>query len=100
VAVADLGGDRSADILLRNSTSGQLWLFQMFQNVIEYSNNIGGLSTDWDIADVTDLGGDGKADILLRHVSRGQLWLYEMDANVIDNSSNIGGLPLIWQITN
>ena len=95
---SDFGGDGKADILLRHVTRGQLWLYQMDGNVIASSNNIGGLSTDWEIAAVADFGGDGKADILLRHSVRGQLWLYQMNGNDVAVSSNIGGLDPGWDV--
>ena len=97
---SDFGADGMADILLslRHSGRGQLWLYEMDGNTIAASNNIGGLSTDWEIAAVADLGGDGKADILLRHSVRGQLWLFEMDGNTIAASNNIGGLSPIWDV--
>jgi len=94
----DFGGDGSADILLRHSTRGQLWLYEMDGNTIGASNNIGGLSPVWNVEDVADFGGDGKADILLRHSVRGQLWLFEMDGNTIAASNNIGGLSPIWDV--
>ncbi|MCU7958533.1 MAG: VCBS repeat-containing protein [gamma proteobacterium symbiont of Bathyaustriella thionipta] len=93
----DFGGDRQADILLRNTDSGQLWLYEMDAEQIIASNNIGGLSLDWDVAGVGDLGGDGKADIVLRNHVSGQLYLYEMFHNQ-RTGSNIGGLSLAWEV--
>jgi len=90
----DFGGDRKADILIRN-TSGFLYLYEMDGNV-RTGSNIGVLSTDWSVAGVGDFGGDGKADILVRNTS-GFLYLYEMDGNV-RTGSNIGVLSTDWTV--
>jgi hypothetical protein len=92
----DFGGDGKADILLRNSGTGQLYLWEMDGNV-KTPSNIGGLNPVWDVVGIDDLGGDGRADIVLRHSSTGQLYLFEMDGNSI-TPSNIGALNPVWDV--
>ena len=48
--MADFGGDGKADILLRHSVRGQLWLYQMNGNLVDDSSNIGGLNPEWNVA--------------------------------------------------
>ena len=92
----DFGGDGKADVLIRNQSTGQLYLYEMDGNV-RTGSNIGGLSTDWKVVGIADLGGDGKADIVIRHTSTGQLYLFEMDGN-LRTGSNIGGLSTDWVV--
>jgi len=46
--VSDFGGDGKADILLRHSTTGQLYLFEMDGNV-KTPSNVGALNTVWTV---------------------------------------------------
>jgi len=94
----DFSSDNKADILLRHTERGQLWLFEMDGNIVTASNNIGGVSPEWTVTGVADFTGDNKADILLRHTERGQLWLFEMDGNTVTASNNIGGLSPEWTV--
>ncbi len=93
---ADFGGDGKADILLRHSDTGRLYLYQM-DGHLRTGSAIGALSPSWEVAGIADLGGDRKADMLLRHSDTGQLYLYEMDGSV-RHGSNIGSLNPVWAV--
>jgi len=52
--VADTGdsnGDGKADLLLQNSTTGLIWMFQMNGSGIIASNRVTGVSLDWRVVD-------------------------------------------------
>jgi hypothetical protein len=92
----DLGGDGKADVVLRQASTGQLYLFEMDGNAYTPSN-IGALDPVWELVAIADLGGDNKGDLLLRHTDTGQLYLWEMDGNV-KTPSNIGALNPAWDV--
>jgi hypothetical protein len=83
--VGDFDGDGKADIVWRNSTSGQNYLYLMDGTTIKptegYLRTVADLN--WQIAAVGDYDGDGKSDLLWRNVSTGQNYLYPMDGTTI-----------------
>ena len=86
--VGDFDGDGKADIVWRNSSSGQNYLYLMDGITIKptegYLRTVTDL--DWQIAAVGDYDGDGKADVLWRHATSGDNYLYFMDGTTIKPS--------------
>src|SRR5207245_74916 len=76
--IGDFDGDGKADILWRNSVSGQNYLYPMDGTTIKptegYLRTVADLA--WQIAAVGDYDGDGKTDVLWRNSSTGQNYLY------------------------
>jgi len=83
--VGDFDGDGKADIVWRNSVSGQNYLYPMDGTAIKptegYFRTVA--DTNWQIIAVGDYDGDGKSDILWRNLSTGENYLYPMDGTVI-----------------
>ena len=67
----DFDGDGKADILWRNRTTGQDFIWLMNGGTITGSGSLGYVSSDWTIEGVGDFNGDGKADILWRNTTHG-----------------------------
>ena len=86
--VGDFDGDGKADILWRNSTSGQNYLYAMDGTTIKPGEGYLRTVADpiWQIAAVGDYDGDGKSDLLWRNASTGQNYLYPMDGTTIKPS--------------
>ncbi len=92
----DFNGDAKSDILVRRTSDGYLFMYEMDGNS-RTGKNIGGLSTDWTVQGIGDFNGDGKNDILVRRTSDGYLFMYEMNGNVRTGKS-IGGLSTDWTV--
>jgi len=83
--VGDFDGDGKSDILWRNSSSGQTYVYPMDGTTIKpgegYLRTVADLA--WQVKGVGDFDGDGKADIVWRNSSSGQNYLYPMDGTTI-----------------
>lgn len=77
----DFNGDGKADILWRNSASGENYIYPM--NGTQILPGEGFIRTvvdmSWTIAGIGDFDGDGKSDILWRNTSSGENYIYPMD---------------------
>ncbi|MDH3431957.1 MAG: FG-GAP-like repeat-containing protein, partial [Gammaproteobacteria bacterium] len=95
----DMNGNGQADILWRETTTGQNWLYLMNGAAIGTSVGINTVSTDWEIVGNGDYNGDTHADILWRHSSTGQNWMYLMDGSTIASSVGVNTISdLNWQV--
>src|SRR5204863_456180 len=85
--VGDFDGDGKADILWRNTSTGQNYIYLMSGTAIlteGYLRTVAGQS--WQVAGIGDFDGDGKDDILRRNSSTGDNYLYFMDGTTIKPS--------------
>ena len=99
VAVGDLNADLKADLVWRNTSTGQniAWLMDG-GSVTTYAWLPSVTGTDWTVIAVNDLNGDLKADLIWRNSSTGQTSAWLMNGgNVLSYSS----LPTVsdpnWQ---
>ena len=84
VGSGDFDGDGKADILWRNSATGENYIYLMNVTAIVtegYLRRVADLN--WKVGGVADFDGDGKADILWRNASTGENYLYPMNGTTI-----------------
>jgi hypothetical protein len=81
VGVADLTGDGKADIVLRNTDTGYLYMWAMDGSLKTYFG-ISPLPLNRQVVGLADLTADGKADIVLRNQDTGYLYMWAMDGNL------------------
>lgn len=97
-STGDINGDCRADILLRNSSTGVIWQFQMDGASIDNSVGIKQTSTRWFVVGNGDYNGDGFADILLCHKDTGVMWMYLMNSTGIAVSAGVTTIGLPWHV--
>ena len=85
----DLNFDGMADILWRNSSTGQNWVYLMNGATIDESSGINTVPIGWEIVGNGDYDGDGDADILWRNSSTGQNWMYLLNGALIESSVGV-----------
>jgi hypothetical protein len=69
--IGDFDGDGKSDILWRNSTTGQVYIWFMNGTTIASSQSVTTVSSVWNILGIGDFNGDGKADILWQNGATG-----------------------------
>src|SRR5439155_1511036 len=79
--IGDFDGDGKADILWRNSSTGENYIYLMNGWTIAARGlvNIVEPSSVWELKGIGDFDGDGKADILWRNSSTGENYVYFMN---------------------
>jgi hypothetical protein len=81
VGIGDFNGDGKSDILWRNSTTGENYIYMMNGMAIANEGYIRSVADrNWQVAGVGDFDGDGKDDIVWRNAATGENYLYLMSA--------------------
>jgi len=95
----DVDGDNNSDILWRNQTTGQNWLWTMNGVVVSQSKSLNTISLDWEIVGRGDFDGDGKSDILWRNSETGRNYIYLMDGFTILQAKELNYIADVdWKI--
>src|ERR1051325_1272737 len=94
----DFNGDGKADLIWRNASSGDTWMWLMNGNVATSTQLIGNFSSAWIVAAVADFNNDGRADIVWRNTSTGDTWLWLMNGATVTSSQLIGNIGTTWSI--
>src|SRR5947199_226421 len=85
--IGDFNGDGHADVLWRNSSTGENYIYIMTGTAIGAEGYIRTVADQsWQVAGVGDFDGDGKADILWRNRATGDNYLYPMDGLSINGT--------------
>ena len=103
MGTGDFNGDCNADILWRNSTTGQLGIWFMNGTSFVSYQLISYVVSDlnWQVAAVNDFDGDGKADIFWYNTSTAQSAVWIMDGANFTQAANVttmGQTGLSWKI--
>jgi hypothetical protein len=95
---ADVDGDGKADILWRQTSTGNVLLWLMNGGTMQSYAGGWGAPSDWVIQAAGDFDGDGKADILWRQTSTGNVLLWLMNGGTIQSYAGGWGVPNDWVI--
>ena len=87
-----------ADIVWRNSTTGQMYIWLMNGTMFTGGGSPGSATPDWSIQGVGDFAGDGNADILWRNSTTGQVYIWLMNGTTFAGGGSPGSLTLDWNI--
>jgi len=100
-AAGDLNGDMRTDVVWRNLSSGDVYVWMMNGIGIDPdgSGAIGNAPLAWTIAGVGDFDGDGCADLLWRNTDTGQNAVWFMKGEFVNDVGNLPSLdPSLWRI--
>jgi hypothetical protein len=85
-------------MLLRNSNTGGLEVYDIANNTITNAAFIGAVGLDWHFSGVGNFSGvAGETDLLLRNVNTGGLEVYDINNNQLAGAAFLGPIGLEWQ---
>src|SRR5262249_29252135 len=86
----DVNGDADADIIWRNTVTGDVGVWEMNGTSITLATNIlNNVASNWVSNGVGDSNGDGRSDILWRNTSTGDVGLWELNGPSIKLATTI-----------
>jgi hypothetical protein len=97
-AVGDFNGNCKSDILWRNSSTDQVYVWLMNGTTYPSSGSPGSPTSDWVIQGTGDFNGDGMADILWRNSTTGEVFIWLMNGTTFTSSGSLGYVSLDWSI--
>src|SRR5947207_1706572 len=98
-APMDFDGDCKYDVLWRNSSTGEnyIWLMNGWTIASEgYLRTVADQA--WQVKGIGDFDGDGRADILWRNSSTGQNYIYAMNGLTIASEGSLRTVDVAWQV--
>jgi len=93
---ADLNGDGKSDVLWRNTTTGENYLYIMNGLTVASGGYLPTVPTAWSVAGMGNFDGDTKADILWRNGTTGENYLYFMNGTTVTSGGYLPTVPLAW----
>jgi Subtilase family len=91
----------TADMLLRNATSGAFQVYNIAPNSINLtgSASLGAVGLNWQFSGTGNFSSLGETDMLLRDANSGGLQVYDIKDNQITGSFFMGTVGLNWQFS-
>src|SRR5262249_19894992 len=86
------------DLLLRNSTTGGLELYDINNNQLTGAAFLGTVGLDWQFAGIAPANGAGTSDLVLRNVNSGAFEVYDIANNQLTGAASLGSVGLDWQL--
>src|SRR5206468_3880843 len=99
--IGDFDGDGKADLLWRNTSTGENYIYLMNGLTIASQGSINAVGDQaWQVKGIGDFDGDGRADILWRNSSTGEnyIWLMNGLSTASQGSVNCVDPQSCWQV--
>jgi RTX calcium-binding nonapeptide repeat (4 copies)/FG-GAP-like repeat len=97
-ATGDFNYDGVADLVLKNQSTGQFYIWNVLNGTYANSGtNLGTIGASWDIRSTGDFNADGNADVLWRNSTNGQFYIWTFNSTGVQiGGSNLGALGANW----
>jgi hypothetical protein len=86
------------DLLLRNSTTGGLEVYDINNDQITGAAFIGTVGLDWQFAGIAPANGADTSDLVLRSASTGAFEVYDIANNQLTGAAPLGSVGTDWQL--
>src|SRR5205823_985655 len=98
-APRDFDGDGRADILWRNTSTGENYIYLMNGWTIAAQGLVNAVSDQaWQVKGIGDFDGDGRADILWRNSSTGENYIWLMNGLSTASQGSVNFVDPAWQV--
>jgi uncharacterized repeat protein (TIGR03803 family) len=97
----DLDGNGTADLVLRQQQTGDLWLLTTATGTARpaWANYVPGVPLAWRVAAIADVDGDGKSDLIWHDDVTGDVSVWLMNGGQILRTQLVAfGVPLAWRL--
>jgi hypothetical protein len=92
-------GSDTTDMLLRNSQTGGLEVYDISNNLITNAAFLGTVGLDWQAMGFGNFSSLGENDMILRNVNTGGVEVYDLRNNQITGANFMGTVGLNWQFS-
>src|SRR5690606_33255892 len=96
--VGDVNGDGKADLIWRNTNSGDVAVWLLNGTTMASSGIVDRLPSQWQIAQVGDADGDGKADVIWYNTTTGAVVCWLLNGLTIASEAFPGTVSTDWII--
>src|SRR5947207_2494571 len=97
--IGDFDGDGRADILWRNLSTGDNYIYLMNGWTIAAQGLVNAVSDQaWQVKGIGDFDGDGRADILWRNSSTGENYIWLMNGLSTASQGSVNFVDPAWQV--
>jgi uncharacterized repeat protein (TIGR01451 family) len=89
----------TADMLLRNASTGGFQVYDISNNNIANSAFLGNVGLDWQVMGFGNFSSRGETDMILRNATTGGVEVYDIANNKITGANFMGTVGLDWQFS-
>jgi hypothetical protein len=90
----------TADMILSNASAGGFYqIYDIGNNAVLASYQLGQVGTDWQFAGLGNFFDGDSTDMMLRNFGTGGFQVYDISNNNIINSNPMGAVGLDWQVS-
>ena len=86
------------DLLLRNSNTGGLEVYDINNNQPTGAALIGTVGLDWQFAGIAPIHAAGASDLVLRNVNTGAFEVYDIANNQLTGAASLSAVGLDWSL--
>ncbi|HET7019699.1 MAG TPA: hypothetical protein VFI58_03180 [Xanthobacteraceae bacterium] len=89
----------TADMLLRNASTGGFQVYDISNNNITNTAFLGNVGLDWQVMGFGNFSSRGETDMILRNSGNGGVEVYDITNNKITGAAFMGTVGLDWQFS-